>query len=297
MSKSFFFAILMAAQFSFAASILQVKNSRILISVDGEKLEVGQSIVLKNAEGKEVAKAIVTQAKGEKAIATIKSGKADGSETIELSDGSSSSSSIMEEEMSPDSYSKKSKGNPRLNAKKLALLLTVSVNNMTTKQADRSATPNIEDVKLAGTGIGLAASLDYPMNTWLILRGTLGYEPFVASGSGNFFSCDNGNSRDCTASISYLSAGGFARVNFTKSKLQLWGGLGGTGKFPISKSSTALRTDDIKLTVTFAGAGGVDWFISSSSFVPISLEFQLFQPSDTVSANQILLRGGYGWSF
>jgi len=297
MSKSFFLIILLASQFSYAVSILQVKGQRILLSMDGEKLEVGQSIVLNNSEGKEVAKAIITQAKGEKAIATIKAGKADGSESVVVGTGGTSTPIMDEEEVAADSFSKKSKGNPRLNAKKFALLLALTMNNMATKQADRSVTPNIETVDLKGMGIGLTGTFDYPLNTWLILRGTLGYEPFVATGSGNFFSCDNGASRDCTANISYLSAGGFARVNFTKSKFQLWGGAGSTGKFPISKSSTALRTDDIKLTVTFAVAGGADWFISNSSFVPFNFEYQLFQASDTVTANQIVLRGGYGWAF
>lgn len=296
MSKFFFAAIFFAAQMSLAVSILQVKNNRLLLSMDGEKLEVGQSIVLNNSDGKEVAKAIITQAKGEKAIATLKSGKADGSETVVVGSGGSNTP-VAEEEISPDSYSKKSKGNPRLNAKKFAALLTVSMNNMTTKQASAGPTPQIEDVALTGMGIGITGSFDYPLNTWLILRGTLGYEPFVAQGTGNLAVCDNATSRDCTASISYLSAGGFARVNITKSKFQLWAGGGGTGKFPMGKSSTALRTDDIKLTVTFAVAGGVDWFISNSNFVPLNLEYQLFQPSDTVTANQILIRGGYGWAF
>lgn len=297
MNKVFFIFVFFATQLTFAASILQVKNNRILLSMDGEKLEVGQAIVLQNSDGKDVAKAIITQAKGEKAIATVKSGKVDGSETVVTGNGGVNSADLEEEEVTPDSYSKKSRGNPRLNAKKIAMLLSISMNNMTTKQADRSVTPNIEDVKLTGMGIGLTGSFDYPLNTWLILRGTLGYEPFVAQGSGNFSSCDNGTSRDCTANISYLSAGGFARVNLTKSKFQLWGGAGGTGKFPISKSSTALRTEDINLTITFAAAGGADWFISNSAFIPLNLEFQLFQPSDTVTANQILLRGGYGWVF
>lgn len=295
MSKAFFFSIFFAAQFSIAASILQVKNNRILLSMDGEKLEVGQSIVLQNSDGKDVAKAIITQAKGEKAIATIKSGKVDGSETV-VSGSGGANSAELEEEVTPDSYTSKKSRNPRLNAKKFAALLTISMNNMTTKQATLGG-GQIEDVALTGMGIGLTGSFDYPLNTWLILRGTLGYEPFVAAGSSNFLVCDNSTSRDCNANISYLSAGGFARVNFTKSKLQFWGGAGGTGKFPISKSSTALRTDDIKLTITFAVAGGVDWFTSNSAFIPLNFEYQLFQPSDTVTANQILLRGGYGWAF
>jgi hypothetical protein len=298
MSKFFFFLIFCLTQSVFAISILQSKNNKILISMDGEKIQVGQTLILKNADGKVVAKALVTQAKGEKAIAAIKAGKADGSETVSLAGGAAPAAPAEGDEMASDSFTKPSRsGAPRLSAKRVALLLTLSMNSMQTKQADRSATPNVETVTLAGTGIGLAASVDWPLVPWLIFRGTLGYEPFTASGSGQFLSCNDGTSRDCTAAIDYLSAGGFARFNFNKSKYQFWGAAGGTGKFPISKNSTALRTDDIKLTVTFAGAAGLDWFISSSAFVPVSFEYQMFQSSDTVTANQILIRGGYGWAF
>jgi hypothetical protein len=295
MSKFFFLFIFCLSQGAFAVSILQSKNNRILISMDGEKIEVGQTLILKNADGKEVAKAVVTQAKGEKAIAVIKNGKADGSETVTVAVGTPAAA---EGEFTAESAPRKTHSTAyRLNAKKLALLLTLSMNSMQTKQADKSATPNIETVTLAGTGIGLAASVDWPLSTWLIFRGTLGYEPFTASGSGQFNSCNDGTSKDCNASIDYLSAGGFARFNLTKSKYQVWVGGGGTSKFPISKTSTALKTDDIKLTVTFAGAAGLDWFIASDAFVPLSLEYQMFQSSDTVTANQILVRGGYGWAF
>ena len=56
-----------------AVSIQQAKGNRVLLSLDGDKLSVGQTITLKNADDKTVATAVVAQVKGGKAIATVKS--------------------------------------------------------------------------------------------------------------------------------------------------------------------------------------------------------------------------------
>jgi hypothetical protein len=42
---------------------------------------------------------------------------------------------------------------------------------------------------------------------------------------------------------------------------------------------------------------GLDYFVGNKNFIPVSLEYQLFLSSDTVSANAILFRAGYGWAF
>jgi opacity protein-like surface antigen len=119
----------------------------------------------------------------------------------------------------------------------------------------------------------------------------------VAKGTSTLLACNNLTSTDCNANINYLSAGGYARFNLTKSRFQAWVAAGGTGKFPISKTTTALRSDDIKMTMTFALGGGFDYYLSNKTFIPASLEYQLFQSSETVSANIILIRAGYGWAF
>ncbi len=306
MNKFFiiFLSFLFLSPFAFASSIIQVKGDKVLLSLDADQtVTVGQKIAFKNAEGKTVCIAEITQAKGAKAIATIKKGKVSGNESLFLGKGSgtgsgSAAAPAEEAPVASDAQAGSStKGVYRLNATKVALLLTVGMNNMTTKQADGSPTPQTEDVPLVGNSFGLAGSLDYPLTNWLIFHGTLGYEPFNAEGTATIFGCDNLTSKTCNAMISYLSAGGFARFNFTKSKFQMWGGLGGTAKFPVSKTSTALKVDDIKLTITFGGAFGADWFISNKSFIPLSLEYQMFQSSDTVTASMILIRAGYGWAF
>ena len=282
-------------QNAYAVSIQQAKGNRILLSLDGDKLSVGQTITLKNSDDKTVATAIVSQVKGGKALATIKTGKVDGSETVSLGESTDESA---EENISPDSFSKKTKSVYRLNSTKFSGLLTIGMNQMNTKQSDgQTPTPNTEDVALKGNSFGLTGAMDYPFNNWLILRGTLGYEPLVATGTSTLLACNNLTSTDCNANINYLSAGGFARFNLTKSRFQAWVAAGGTAKFPISKTTTALRSEDIKMTMTFGAGGGFDYFITNKTFIPASLEYQLFQSSETVSANIILIRAGYGWAF
>lgn len=299
-----FIIVFISSKLALSATIVQVKGDKVLIDLAGDQVSVGQKIGFKNSDNKTVCIAEVTQAKGSKAIAVIKKGKLTGDESIFYSKAAATPTAApeasvdTEESISPDKLSgEPAKGVYRLNGKKVAILLTAGMNNMTTKQADSQPTPNLETVQLVGNSFGLAGSLDLPLTSWLIAHATLGYEPFVAAGSATYLSCDSQSSRDCNANINYISAGGFARFNLTKSRFQMWMGLGGTAKFPVSKTSTALNVNDVKMTVTFAGAFGADYFISNKTFVPVSLEYQMFQSSDTVSANTILIRGGYGWAF
>lgn len=280
-----------------AASILQSKNGKVLISLDGETVAVGQNIGFKNADGKTVAIASVTTVKGSRAIAEVKKGQLSGGETVFFSGGSKpkpAPAEGSEESFTADAEPTSKREVYRLSSTRVAGVLTMGLNNMVTKQADASATPNTEDVTLKGNAIGFTGTLDIPLNWWFSMRGTLGYEPFMAEGDARFLSCDNQTSTKCNANINYISGGGYARINFNNSPFQIWTALGATTKFPLSKTSTALKTDDIKATFTFAGAFGADWFITNKFFIPASVEYQMFQNSDTVSANIIQARIGFG---
>ncbi|MEQ1722376.1 MAG: hypothetical protein ABL930_04320 [Pseudobdellovibrio sp.] len=240
--------------------------------------------------------ATITQVKNGKAIALVNKGTNQGAEGIELLDNAISADP---ESTDADAGAKTStKGIYRLNGIKIAGLFTLITNSMTTKQADGTMPiPNQEDVALKGSSFGLSGSIDFPVVDWLILRGVGGYEPFVAEGSARFNSCDSALSTSCTANITYVSAAGYARFDITKSKALVWVAFGGAVKFPLAKSTTALRADDVKMTFTVAAAAGLDYFINNKNFIPVSLEYQLFPSSDTVSANSIMLRAGYGWSY
>lgn len=296
--NKFFILIGFLLSFSFAqsATILQAKNGKVLISLDGDTVTVGQNIGFKNAEGKTVAVATVATVKGARAIAEVKKGQVTGDETIFFAGGAKpkASSESSEEKFTDETEATSKREVYRLSSTRIAGVLTVGMNNMVTKQADANATPNTEDVTLKGNSFGLTGTMDIPLNWWFAVRATLGYEPFMAEGESRFLSCDGQSSTKCNANINYISGGGYARVNFNNSPFQIWTALGATTKFPMSKSSTALKTDDIKSTFTFAAAFGADWFISNKFFIPVSAEYQMFQNSDTVSANIIQARIGFG---
>lgn len=274
-----------------AAKVLQAKNGKVLIDLEGEKADPNQNAVLINAENKKVAIILISQVKNGKAIGTVTKGQAQGNEKVTFITAKTAGSSAG---------SSSEGGNQvyRTNSKKMSVIVSLMSNVMTTKQADSaSPTPNTEDVGMKGSTFGVTGVLDWPVGSSFVLRGTFGYEPFKATGTASTNKCDLGNSANCSADISYLSAGGYARLNFTKSRTQFWGALGGTLKFPISKSTTALKQEDIKMTMTYGLAGGMDFFLSNKTFIPVSIEQQWFLKSDTVSASILMLRFGYGQAF
>lgn len=293
---SLFVTVLFLCGQSHAIKILQSKGNKVLFDLEDETLEVDQKLYLLNDSNKKIAIVTVTQSKNGRAIAILNKGKTDGATKVELMDAAPISAEAPPEE--GGTTPTKTGGVFRLKGMKISGLLTIGMNNMGTKQSDGTLpVPNQEDVALTGTSMGITGAIDYPFANWLTLRGTFGYEPFVVAGTSTIFACNNLTSKSCDANINYLAAGGYARFDLTKSKALVWVGAGGSTKFPMSKSTTALRSDDIKMTFTFALGGGVDYFISNKSFIPASFEYQLFSSSETVSANIMLVRLGYGWAF
>ena len=277
-----------------AARIIQQKENRILVQIEeGDDVSLAHLFILIGPNNEKAATGKVAQIKKNRAILTITKGSYVSGGWIRFV--IPRNSSISE---NPQAEKPTERAVYRFNAVKYSALLTLGQNNMVTKQTDAAnPVPNTEDVSMKGTSFGLAGAIDFPFNDWLVLRGTLGYEPFNAAGTSTYLSCGGLSTTDCNANINYLSAGGFLRFDLTKSQTQFWAGLGGTLKFPFSKTTTALLASDIKTTMTFAVAGGMDYYLSNKNFIPMSLEYQMFMKSDTVSANIILLRGGYGWAF
>lgn len=284
-----------------AAKVLQQKNNRILIEIEpGEDVYAGRKFFLLNRDEKIAAKGSTTQVRGNRAILTIEEGRYLTPSKIMWQDtppGSISADVNTDGEPITEPRSR-SRGVYRIGSTKYSAVLTLTSNTMKTKQTDgNNPVPNTEDVTMKGMGIGFTGVMDQPFNDWLTLRGTVGYEPFNATGSARFQSCGGLTTTDCNALINYLSVGGYLRFDLTKSRSLFWVAFGGTLKYPISKKTTALLADDIKTTITMAAATGLDFFINNKNFIPASLEYQMFQSSDTVSANIVMVRAGYGWAF
>ncbi len=278
---------------TYAAKVIQLKNGKVLIDLEGDTATPNQQGVLVNAANKRVAIVLISQVKNGKAIGAITKGQAQGNERVTLIVPKGSSGGGDSADASA------SGGNQvyRTGSKKMSVVASLMSNTMTTKQSDGGNPPIDEDVAMKGSTFGVTGIIYWPVTPLFDLRGTFGYEPYKVSGTAVRNSCGDHLSTSCDADITYLSAGGYARLNFNKSRAQFWGALGGTLKFPMAKSTTALKPDDIKMTMTYGAALGLDFFVTNKMFIPVSLAQQMFLKSDTVSASVMFIRVGYGPTF
>ncbi len=279
-----------------AAVITQVKNGKVLIDNQNDEITVGQEFYLLNPLKKKVAVLQISAVKGDRSIGMMVKGKSDGTEKLLEKESNSSTQKSNFADLNPTE--EKETPTYRMTSKKISVLVNVMANSMSARESNGvPPNPNVDEVQMTGNSFGLSGSMDYPLNNWFEFRLVFGYEPFVVSGTSAITGCSNATSTDCSANISYLATGGYARFDIYKSKTLLWIGLGANSKFPVSKTSTALKTDDLKLTTTYGVAAGADYFINHKLFIPFSLEQQYFLNSETVKANVLILRAGLGYAY
>ncbi len=277
----------------FSGTITQVKNNKVLIDFNNEAVNVGDQFFILNAENKKLAIVQITIAKNKKAIADILKGTALVGNTTALR----TQNKNPQAEFTP----KKNEATfIRHDLIQVALHLKYMMNTISTKQ--ESGPPSLlvpETVTMTGNNIGLGASLDYPLFDFMKANGMISYEMLDVSGTAQGLSCDQKSSTNCTAKISYLSLSGLAKFDIVKSQLNIWAGVGGAFKIPLSKKSTALSEDNIQMAQTAIAAVGADYHLNNRAYLPISAEYHYsFNQSDTVPAiNQINLIVGYGLKF
>jgi outer membrane protein W len=147
-----------------------------------------------------------------------------------------------------------------------------------------------ETSSLSGSGFSAKGLFDYDLGNNISIRGLGGIETFNVSGGS---SCGPGNDSACTSKIIYLTGDGMARYLFSHKELRPWGGLGLSLLFPLSASGTALDPASVGSTWMLIAGGGVDWFINPKMYVPISIEYGMFPPTDQVKAHWIAVRAGF----
>jgi hypothetical protein len=149
---------------------------------------------------------------------------------------------------------------------------------------------------MTGMGYSLGGFYDYVLNPRVFFEGVVAYEQFDVSGSSSIAVCSSSTS--CTAQISYLSFYGLIKWYFDLSPNRPWWVGGGfASMLALSKSATALNASDIKVSQALTFAGGMDFAISKNSYIPVSLQYNLFPSSKTVSASSIVLKTGYSFAF
>lgn len=260
-----------------AAKVFKVKGRKVLIKLQETEAKKGEVFYLVNKKGRKKGIIRILKIKGSKAIAKVTRGKAKKGYKLKVRNKKEKSVA-----------KKSSKGSPKGDSF-LGVTTGFGSSNMTATIETSSKT-----VDLTGSSMSLKALYDYAIFEKIWFRGLTGYESFNVGGASDSNCTPSG---ECEAKIGYLTADLWGRFLFSLSSMRPWIGAGFNLLFPLSKSATVINEESISNTSVIAIGGGIDWFINSTSFVPIQIEYEIFPKSAQVSANTIHIRAGYGWSF
>lgn len=272
----------------FAGEISKVKGKRVLIDLKGTSAASGDVFYAVKSNGKRSAIIKISKVKGDKAIGSITKGKAEAGMTIEpkpasVAGGGSSSKKSSSSSPPPDGRSYWG-----VLAGYAMDSMSVNVNSSTV------AGQSLGQANLSGTGFSFKGLFDYELFPQIWFRGTTGLEMFNVSGEAK---CGSLNREACDAKINYLTFDFMARYVFSVGDFRPWGGFGIGLLFPMSKEATALQSNSISTTNVMVPAFGLDWFISSTSYIPISVEYGMLPKSDEVDAKWFAFRVGYAFPF
>lgn len=278
-SLSFFLGI---SQLAFSQVITKVKDQKALLDLQGQPVQEGEEFFGLDSQGKRKSILRIKQIKGDRAVADILKGKADVGQTLQARTGGSGSSSDSEN----SSHSKKS-------MRPTWGIMGGFAQDKMDASFTYSSTSYIANMK--GNGFTLTGYYDHPLSPNFILRASGGLEQFIGSASMSASVCGSGTSSSCDVNVLYLSAYGQAKYNLNLSPTKYWvaGGLGYL--FPMTKSSNVLDTSKLT-TWAIVPSVGVD-IAMPTGILPIQLDYVLFPDSQTVKANAIVIRAGWGWYF
>ncbi|UXR63870.1 porin family protein [Bdellovibrio bacteriovorus] len=282
---------------SFAATVSAVKGQRVLINLDGDTAEVGDEFYLINPDThKRIAIIRIKQIKPGKALGDVLRGKAVSGSTLQAKAPSSMSADVTSPSESSSSVSNSS---GFLRVLKDSWGVTGGY-LMSTMDADITyrdpgfGTVLKTSASMAGSGFGVGGFYDYALNSSLVGRGAAGIEQFNVTGSASSAGCQS--STNCDAKINYLSLYGLLKWYPLQDKYRVWVGGGMGYLLALSKSSSALNESQISTNQVFTVGGGVDVQMSRKNYVPISIEYNMFPPSDTVKASMISIKAGWAWN-
>lgn len=260
----------------FAIKTIAVKNNRALLDLEGEEIVVGDRIGARDAEGKPKAILEIKQVKNGKAVAAVVKGQMQAEYKLKKMAGGNKSAATS----TAASPGKSGWG----------FTAGYSMNNMTVKPTGASS------ISLSGSSFNLSGFYQIHIDGGFSARILGGYETLQATGTSAAASCTG--SADCKIDISYLGMEALVRYSYIQNNtVNAWLG-GGLGfLFAMSKSSNVVDTSKISTNQTIVAALGLDYHLSSNSFIPVQLDYALYPDNNTSTANQIILRAGYGFSF
>jgi hypothetical protein len=280
---------------SLAAKIAQVKDKKVLITLEGESTAVGNTFFAMNAQGKKVAIIKITQVKGDKALGEISQGSARPGYLIAPRTPGGGGSSGTASAGSSDSYYDRKLSQRDHNGNSWGVVGGYLMNTMTaTFVSGTPITSTRITANMTGSGFGALGYYDYLFSPTIALRGMTGVEQYKVSGS--IATADCAATTTCMVDLNYMSFYGYGRWIFLPGKYKSWVGGGFGYLYAIGKSSTVLRQDQISANQIFVFSLGTDIRLSAKNYIPVTLEYGLFPSSDSVKASIIYLRAGYAWN-
>ena len=261
-----------------AYKVLEIRNNKILVDLEGETVERGDYFVtMPGAEFQGRAIIIVTRP-----------GQAIG----KLQDGNFTVGEQVKRIVGEPSFKEE--------AIKISLQFKFLDNAISIKQKDGSfPTPNEETVNMTGTSIGYFGVIDWPTDLFL-LRGSLGYEPVEVKGTAKFNSCSSKTSTSCTADINYIAASASIRYDYYRNnRLVTWVAAGSAIKFPLNKNSTSLNKGAIGIANSVLLSTGADYLVTKQYFIPVGFEYHYslnYSPKVPI-INQLAVHAGIGMEF
>jgi hypothetical protein len=267
---------------AYAAKIMSIKQNRVLLDLEGQDLQVGQKIFTVDSAGKKRSVIQITQVKNGKAVAEISKGTPSPDHKLQ----------VIAQSGPPRNEAKiaeQKKHAPKTHDA-WGLAAGFAMNSMKVKL---SSTP----VDLKGNSFSLKGFYQTKLDGAVSVKGSLGYESFKASGAVDSGVCGTSTTKDCNVDISYLGMDALIRYSFYDKTFNFWAGGGLALLFAISKDSNVLDTGKITTNQAIVGSVGVDYPMSKTTFIPMQLDYNLFPDNSSTSANQIVIRVGYGMDF
>lgn len=259
---------------SYAISVINMKSDRVLIDLEGESLGVGDRLGARDTSGKARALLEIKQVKGNRAIAVVTRGRMDmGYAVSALNTGRSAGRA-----QSPSSSKRSGKN-------KWGVLAGYAMSNMNVKMPTTGSTAS-----LSGSSFNFGGMYQMHLDGNISVRIVGGLETLNVKGDTS-----TGSHK---VDISYLGGEALVQYSFLRRQsMDVWAGAGLGFLFAMSKSSDILDESKITTNQTIVGSLGVDYKLKGRAFIPIQFDYAIFPDNSSTSANQMILRVGYGMSF
>lgn len=296
----FIFVLMLFPLSLYAQTVSAVKGQKVLLDLGDMNVTSGDRIFTLDTENKRRALIQVRQVKNGKAVAEIIKGTPQVGHALALSKKAPTSRS-NENESDPYSENNDSSSNTVHGIKATpgyGFTVSLLMNTMKISGFDPAGTtfPGTYGFSMTGTNFGVGGFYDFMMTRDWFVRGHGTFEMFDVKKSHSLAICDDVTSTDCNAK--FMQLGGYGTMNyiFSPAPFRAWAGAGGGVLLYASKSSTVLDTNKFFFNTVLMAAGGFDYFIGRTTFIPVAFEYQMI-PDKEAGVTSLVIRAGWGKTF